>query len=117
MFIHHYNSNTNHQYMEDWLIALSQVDYGKYFTLANKDLTDDEIEFLSEASLDVYCQEMDIKELQYDAKFLRDNLSLFMANIIIYSLKCKDLVKIDGPISLYKDYVLERSQKLIELYA
>ena len=117
MFTHQYNSNTTYQYMEDWLRSLSQVEYDMYFTLANKELTDDEIEFLSETSLDVYCQEMDLKVLEYNDKFLRDNLGLFMTNIIIFSLKNKGLVKVEEPISLYKDYVLEKTQSLVDLWS
>lgn len=117
MFIHYYNSTTDHQYMEDWLKSLSMLEYKKYFNMANKDLNNEEIEFLSEKSLDVYCQEMALTVFEYDDKFLTDNLKLFITNIIIYSLKIKGLVKVETPISLYKDYVLEKTQSLIDLYS
>jgi len=107
-----------YNYLEEWLMHLPNGEWLYLNMLVNleRELTEKEIHYLAEIALPMYCQEMNLEELTYDLEFMRLIIGYLMTGIIMMSLKIKGFVKSDEPIKLYKDYALEKTEKLEEYF-
>lgn len=104
-------------YLEDWLMNLPESEWLYLNMLANtKELTEDQMTELAEIAIPMYCQEMELETLEYDLDFMRLMMGYLLTGIVTLSLKLKGLIEIDGPIRMYKDYTLKKTDKLDEYF-
>jgi hypothetical protein len=75
-------------------------------------LTEDEMCYLAEIALPMYCQEMKLEEVPYDEDFLHTLISYLMTAIVILNMKLAGLATSDGPVRLYDSYAIEKTEKL-----
>lgn len=104
-------------FLEDWLMNLPESEWLYLNMLANtKELTEDQITDLAEIAIPMYCQEMQLETLEYDLDFMRLMIGYLLTGIVTLSLKLKGLIHTDGPIRMYKDYTLLKTDKLEEYF-
>lgn len=104
-------------FLEDWLMNLPESEWLYLNMLANtKELSEDQLTELAEIAIPMYCQEMELETLEYDLEFMRLMIAYLLTGVITLSLKLKGLIEIDGPIRMYKDYTLSKTDKLEEYF-
>lgn len=112
------NRYEDFEYVENWLMSIPESEwlYLRMLTDApeRRELTEDEICYLAEIALPMYCQELKIDELPYDDTFLRTVVGYLLTSIVIMGLKLKGFVKTDKPVRLYDNYAIEKTEKLGE---
>ena len=102
--------------LEEWLMTIPESEWLYLRMLTDtperRELTEDEICYLAEIALPMYCQEMDIEELPYDVEFLNTMVGFLLTAIVVLSLKFKGLVETNEPVMLHKDYNINKTTKL-----
>ena len=110
------NRYEDFEYVENWLLSIPESEWLYLRMLTDtperRELTEDELCYLAEIALPMYCQELKIDELPYDDEFLRLLIGYLFTAIIVMSLKLKGFAKTDSPVKLYDNYIIEKTEKL-----
>jgi hypothetical protein len=115
--LYQYNEQYDqYDYVEEWLMAIPESEWLYLSMLTdtpnNRPLNEEEMCYLAEIALPMYCQEMKIKEVPYDVAFLTTLISYLLTAIVVLSLKLKGLATTTSPIKLYDNYEIAKTIKM-----
>lgn len=109
----------SYTYLENWLMEIKESEWLYLKMLSEtpdrRPLSEDEICYLAEIALPMYCQEMQLDEVPYDADFLHNLVGYLLTGVVVLGLKLKGVVKTDEPVKLYDSYSIETTDKMCEV--